>query len=218
VTGRPPCPTHRALLAGSVGDWRRRVARDRASREGLSRRGPPLPCVARGTPAGARARRRGMRGGRARGARERACDHAPRGTRGRRRVGSPRRTALVETTPGTPCSDVEEGFGPAPTGTTRRRSRGDRQGARARWITIPPGECRLAAAGVDHAAAAEWIRTSPPLKTRSRRAGAPLRAPRRDRSRGRRANAKGLTWKASGLAPRARCRPSRRARGWRRAP
>ena len=166
MTGRLPGPTPRALCAGFEGDRRRRVARDRGSRVGLSRGGSPPPCGARGTHAGAPARRRGTRGGRARGARGRACGRGRRGTRGCIRVGSRRRTTPGETTPGTPCSEVEGGVGRSSGGTTRRRSPGGRQGAErgAGWVTIPPGAEHRPAGGVDHESAVKWLTTGPPLK------------------------------------------------------
>ena len=166
MTGRLPGPTPRALCAGFEGDRRRRLARDRGSRVGLSRGGSPPPCGARGTHAGAPARRRGTRGGRARGARGRACGRGRRGTRGCIRVGSRRRTTPGETTPGTPCSEVEGGVGRSSGGTTRRRSPGGRQGAErgAGWVTIPPGAEHRPAGGVDHESAVKWLTTGPPLK------------------------------------------------------
>jgi len=188
VTGRPPCPTPRALCAGFEGDRRRRVARDRGSRVGLSRGGSPPPCGARGTHAGAPARRRGTRGGRARGARGRACGRGRRGTRGCTRVGSRRRTTPGETTPGTPCSEVEGGAGRSSGGTTRRWSPGGQQRAErgAGWVTIPPGAGRRPAGGVDHESAVEWLTTGPPLKSPT----APFGGSGRDGATGRAGRAK----------------------------
>jgi hypothetical protein len=149
VTERIPCPRFRALSSAFEGDLRRRVARDRASRAGLSR----VPCVEHASPAAVAARPRGTRGGQSRGGREPACDPEPCGRRRYRPAASATPTAPVETTPGTRCSDVEEGLRRSSIGTTPRHrnatlARIEPGGSRSRraptaprripWITIPP--------------------------------------------------------------------------------